>query len=89
MMFLATSRFPASGGGKAEADVVQTQAEVAIATDGKVGGGAYAANWDGETVVYPGKKSEQKVRGNDMAEKVWAHTIQAFAEIEAGKVFSG
>lgn len=88
VIFLASSRYPArpskSTGGipKSEGDV-----EIAISSDGVVGGGAYRGNWNGKAV--PLGKAYEKLREEGLSERVWSHTMEAFKEIEAGKVFTG
>ena len=81
MLFLASERFPAAelfekGGG-----------EVAVASDGKLGGGAYSVRYDGET-----NDLEEAYKGYDRAEmraKVWAHTMEVFEQVSAGRRFDG
>lgn len=93
MLFLATPRFPAretgapTEGGEGAAGT-EGDAGVAVGTDGKRGGGAYAVDWDGEDIPTT-EKAYGKVRGEGMARKVWEHTMGAFEEIEAGNVFTG
>lgn len=81
VLFLATGRYPAKGA-KVEEGVT-----TAKGTDGTRGGGAYAVNWDDETVE--NEKKYRKVREEGLKEKVWEHTMSAFGEIEAGRVFTG
>jgi hypothetical protein len=52
-----------------------------------LGGGCYTVNWNGETL--PLKKTYSDLRKNGLSEKVWKHTMEAFKDIEDGKVFSG
>lgn len=94
ILFLATPRFPArqtmEGGTSAKdagATATEGDAGVAMGSDGKCGGGAYSVNWDGETI--PTEKAYKKVREEDLAGRVWEHTMRAFEEIEAGAVFTG
>jgi hypothetical protein len=94
ILFLATPRFPArqtiETGTTAKGDeATATEGDVGIAmgSDGSRGGGAYAVNWDGETI--PTEKAYKKVREEDFAGKVWDHTMRTFEEIEAGTVFTG
>ncbi len=89
ILFLATPRFSArqtiETGATANSDeptALEGNAGIAIGSDGNRGGGAYAVNWDGETI--PTKEAYQK----DLARKVWDHTIRAFGEIESGTVFT-
>ena len=89
ILFLATSRFPArqviEGGVNAKDG--EGDAGIAMGTDGIRGSGAYAVNWDGETIST--EKAYKTVREEGLAEKVWEHTMTAFREIEAGNVFTG
>ena len=94
ILFLATPRFPAreetSGKGTAEGEKTTTSAgdaEIAFGTDGRRGSGAYAVNSDGETT--PTKKTYANIRAEGMKVKTWDHTMKAFEEIEAGRVFTG
>lgn len=93
ILFLATPRFPARnaiGTGTTakvnEVTAAEGNAGIAMGTDDSRGGGAYAVNSDGETI--PLNKAYQKVRKEDLAGKVWNHTMQAFQDIEAGSVFT-
>lgn len=81
VVYLATGRFPARG---TEGD---GKGEVAVASDGVVGGGAYRVDLDNEIDSCP--KNYRQLREDGMEEKVWKHTIEAFEEIEAGKRFTG
>jgi hypothetical protein len=94
ILFLATPRFPArqklETGTTAKGDKVtatEGDAGIAMGSDGNRGGGAYAVNWDGETIST--EKAYKKVREEGLAGKVWDHTMRAFEEIEAGTVFTG
>jgi len=83
VLFLASERYPAKGIGEGE----RGSDGLARGTDGEVGSGAYAVNWDGETVA--NGRAYQKAREEGWSEKVWEHTMSVFEEIEAGKVFAG
>lgn len=95
VVFLATERYPArestkagKGGGGTAASTTKGDVGIAVGTDGKRGTGAYAINWNGETI--PTEKTYKKIREEGtLAGKVWDHTMKAFEEIEAGKVFAG
>ena len=95
ILFLASPlRFPArqttEGGNISKAEDVSapgSKVTVARGTDSNLGSGAYAVTIDGETC-----KNEQilkKYRGGEASEKICAHTLQAFEDISAGKVFTG
>ena len=60
--------------------------EVAVATDGSRGGGAYRLNYDGEAIPCDSKEFV-KMREEGMEEKTWEHTMGAFRVIEGGGVF--
>lgn len=94
MLFLAGPKFPArqeTGTVKlAEASATEEGGEIAMGTDGTRGSGAYAVNWDGETI--PMKKTYnayKDFRGEGLAGKVWDHTMSAFDASESGTVFAG
>lgn len=86
VLMASPTRFPARGSESATAGSV-SGLEVAEGMDGVVGSGAYRVSNDNET--YPKEKGYAKLRENDTAEKVYQHTMAAFAEIEAGRVFNG
>lgn len=92
MLYLATPRFPAQqtieAGITAKGDGTSAgkgDAGIAVGSDGNHGSGAYAVNWNGETI--PIQKAYRKVRDEDLGGKVWKHTMRAFETIEAGDVF--
>ncbi len=94
ILFLATPRYSVrrtidteTSAKGIEATATGEDAVAAMGTDGNRGGGAYAVNWDGETI--PTKMTYKKVRKEGLAGKVWDHTMRAFEEIEAGTVFTG
>ena len=87
ILFLASPRFPPRLTERDEATAIGGDTEVALGTDGDRGSGAYAVNSDGETI--PLKVTYKKLREERMAEKVWDHTMRAFGDIEAGKIFAG
>ena len=85
VLFLASKRFPARGtthGTKSDDGL-----EIAESSDGVVGGGAYRVDWNDE--ISPIKANYKKLREDGWAEKFQAHTQQAFADVDAGKVFTG
>ena len=86
VLFLASARYPARGGEGVEVEGKTIEGvEVARSSDGVVGGGAYRVNWDDEEV--PLKKNYPQLRREGFGEKAWDHTMEAFREIEAGRVF--
>ena len=66
MVFLGTQRFAAKGARMEEV-------EAAKGTDGEVGGGAYAV---GKTADVGGKVAYPAVRGGEVAQRVWEHTMK-------------
>ncbi len=87
VIFLCSPRYPprsetdVAGGSKSHDGL-----QIATASDGVVGGGAYRAYWNGENVDMD--KKYPKLREDGMAEKVWKHTLRAFEVIEGGGVFT-
>jgi hypothetical protein len=88
LMFYTSPRFPARPvtGSEMHPETIG-DVQVAVSTDGVLGGGFYTVNWNGETL--PLKKTYSDLRKNGLSEKVWKHTMEAFKDIEDGKVFSG
>jgi hypothetical protein len=87
LLFNASERYPARlANGKS---VVQKPGgiEVAESSDGVVGGGAYRVNSEGEQVAT--EKQYKKLREEGWLDKVVAHTLKVFEEIQAGRVFTG
>jgi hypothetical protein len=84
VVFMASERFPARGEKKVERE---KKVEVAVGSDEVSGGGAYRVDWNGE--IDPCPKSFKKLREDGVSEKIWDHTMKAFEEIEAGRVFTG
>ena len=94
ILFLATPRYPARqatiNGTATDLDkksLTDGAIEMALGTDGNRGSGAYACDQNGETI--PPKSTYKKLREEGLAGKVWEHTMKAFADIEAGGVFTG
>ncbi len=85
VLYLASSRFPPRS--IVELPEPEGGGEIAVSSDGVVGGGAYRSDWDG--TIIPTKKRYKKLREQGMSEKWWSHTMQAFEDIGAGKVFTG
>ena len=88
VLFNASSRFPCRlSDGEAMPSKTDEGVDVAASSDGIDGGGAYRVNWNGE-VVNTGKQYP-KLREEGWLEKVVRHTMEAFEEIKAGRVFTG
>ena len=87
-LFNASPRFPPrSADGKAASSKSVGSIGVAESSDGIVGGGAYRVNFDNEQVATP--KQYKKLREEGWLDKAVNHTLKAFEEIEAGRVFTG
>ncbi|KAI9727612.1 MAG: hypothetical protein M1834_008052 [Cirrosporium novae-zelandiae] len=88
VLFLASPRFPARPlNSTEETSKSASNFEIAISSDGMVGGGAYRVTWNGE--IIPTGKAYEKIREEGLSERVWNHTMKAFGEIEAGNFFTG
>ncbi len=83
VLFMATERYPARGGKEAKGT---GKVDVAVASDGVVGGGAYRVDMNGE--IDPCPKIFKDLREDGMEQRIWDHTMKAFEEIEAGRVFT-
>ncbi|KAJ5905943.1 Short-chain dehydrogenase/reductase SDR [Penicillium subrubescens] len=81
-LFFATSaRYKPRVGSEAAGVPVSGDVEVSGGTDGEVGSGVYAVNWDGESA---GPKSLQvlaKMRGEGMVQRLWEHTMMEFKRV--------
>lgn len=87
-LFNASERFPPRlVDGKAVDEKSVGAIGVAESSDGIVGGGAYRVNYNGEKV--PIGKQYKKLREEGWLDKIVEHTLKAWEEIEAGKVFTG
>lgn len=72
-LFHATSRhYPSSATERSDMTAIRDGKQVAMGSDGRLGSGAYLANWKGET--FAAGKNMQKLRAQGMAERVWEHT---------------
>lgn len=78
--FLASDQYPARA-----ADGKRPLERTPIATDGVLGGGAYAVNYDGKACDTAESYRHLKTQG--FSDTVWEHTNKAFAVIEKGEVF--
>ncbi|KAG9230434.1 hypothetical protein BJ875DRAFT_385178 [Amylocarpus encephaloides] len=81
VMFHLSGRFPARG-----LDRVDPELEVAVGSDGLVGGGAYRCDWNGELVSTT--KEFETLREEGWAEKSLDHTMRVFEIIESGKLYT-
>lgn len=70
-------------GGQQEAE--SHKEEVAVATNGEVGGGAYSLKHTGQ--VNEIASIYDKLRASGFKEKAWEHTTSAFKAVEEGTVF--
>ncbi|KAH8787789.1 hypothetical protein F5883DRAFT_634702 [Diaporthe sp. PMI_573] len=71
-------------GGQQETDTLKT--DVAVSTNGKVGGGAYSLKHTGQ--VNEVGPIYEKLRTSGFKETAWEHTTGAFKAIEEGTVFT-
>jgi hypothetical protein len=86
-LFNASPRFPPRRlDGKPVAADSAGNIGVAESSDGVVGGGAYRVNYNNEQVATP--KQYVKLREEGWLDKTVKHTLKAFEEIEAGRVFT-
>lgn len=61
--------------------------QIATASDGVVGGGAYRMNWNNE--IFPCGKEFPRLRREGFATKAWDHSTTAVEEIGRNGVFTG
>lgn len=88
VVFNASSKFPARPVDSESAPLkTKDGLDVAFSSDGVLGGGAYRVNFNGELI--PTGKQYPKIREEGWLDKVVQHTLTAFEEIKAGKVFAG
>ena len=92
VLSLASARYPAQEGKKITAkgeDAARSDdnTEIALGTNGRRGGGAYAVGIDGETLSI--QKAYSKYKEEDLAATFWDHTMKVFDTIESGNVFTG
>ena len=85
ILFLATDRYPAKGDAKSDKTLEGT--DVAEATNGTRGGGAYSVTSNGDVV--PLEKKYAKIQKEELSKQAWDHTMKVFDQIKTGKVFSG
>ena len=81
ILFLGTSRFAP----QKVSDSATKLAGVAKGTNGTLGSGAYAVGADSETVTSKADLPTLRKKGFERA--IWEHTMKAFNDIEAGRVF--
>lgn len=88
MLFHTSCQFPArSSDPKPKSPENSSKAQVALSSDGILGGGAYRTNWNGEMV--PLGKGYKDIRKDEVSAKVWDHTMRVFQEISTESHFSG
>lgn len=88
-LFLASDRYPSQPtvDSKAQATTTTHGLPIAVASDGKLGGGAYSCAVSGETSKGL-EKAYAKLRKEGFYDRVWTHTMDAFNTIESGQLFS-
>jgi hypothetical protein len=86
VLFHTSSRFPArpSNGEKA-ATKTPEGLDVAISSDGVLGGGAYRTGPDSELI--PTNKDYKNLRADGWSETFWEHTMKVFKAVETGEKF--
>jgi hypothetical protein len=88
VLFNASAKFPARPVNATElSEKSGGDIQVAMSSDGIVGGGAYKVNWNGELIATG--KQYIKMREEGWLDKAVDHTLKVFEEIESGKVFTG
>ncbi|KAH8799832.1 hypothetical protein F5884DRAFT_868967 [Xylogone sp. PMI_703] len=89
VIFNASARFPARS--KSTEGAIKNEEnsglEIATSSCGRVGGGAYRVDWNGETV--PKGKLYKELEEKNMSQKTIDHTMEAFKTIAEGDVFTG
>jgi hypothetical protein len=88
VLFLASPKFPARSANQ-KAQEPAEEIEIAVSSDGIIGGGAYQVNWDGETLPQSDAYKKVRVEYPDLTERIWTHTMEAYDVIASGKVFDG
>lgn len=85
ILFLASDKYPARKTEQLADMVSNKQIDIAVATDGIVGGGSYRINKDGE--IFPTPDSYKTLRDRGVGALIWDHTMKAFEVIAGGEVF--
>jgi hypothetical protein len=77
VLFHMSPRFPArSSDAEVKSPVKVDGLNVALSSNGVLGGGAYRVNWDGEEV--PLGKGNKNLHMGELSKKVWDHTMKVF-----------
>ena len=87
VLYLTTSRYSPrqNAGSPAQDKDNASEVDLAVGIEGKVGSGNYAVGIKGEVISV--EKAYAKYHGQDLTGRVLDHTMKAFEEIEAGRVF--
>lgn len=86
MLFIASERFPPRAlKDESKLEDRGNHIGIAMSSDDVVGGGAYRVIWTGERI--PTVPAYEKHRKDGLPEICVNHTLKAFEEIEAGRVF--
>ncbi|KAJ5460610.1 Short-chain dehydrogenase/reductase SDR [Penicillium daleae] len=82
-LFFATSaRYPPrSGGVEAVGVPVSGEGAVSGGTNGELGSGVYAVNWDGESAKPKSLQVLATMRNEGMVEQLWQHTMAEFKRV--------
>jgi hypothetical protein len=80
--FATSARYPPAQGDDAIGVGLGDGDEVVVGTNGEVGSGVYAVDWDGSCLSKKARAVLVEYRGNGVAEKLWEHTHEEFKRIE-------
>jgi hypothetical protein len=87
VLFNASARFPSRlADAEGSTSISEGDIEVAVSSDGIVGGGAYKVNWNGEQIQTGKQYPELREKG--WSDRIINHTLEVFEVIEAGNVFT-
>ncbi|KAF8907956.1 hypothetical protein CPB84DRAFT_1768254 [Gymnopilus junonius] len=82
LYFATSARYPASASEDGDSGVpLQDGVDTARGTDGKAGSGIYSIDWDGESAGKKVEETLEKLRKEDVTEKLWNHTEEEFERI--------
>ncbi|KAK9481462.1 hypothetical protein V1527DRAFT_147737 [Lipomyces starkeyi] len=86
VLFHTSPRFPARSSEGVAKSASQENVNIALSSDGILGGGAYRTKWNGD--VTPLTKQYKEIDKDEVREKVWEHTTKVFQDISASGCFS-
>ncbi|KAK6192982.1 hypothetical protein LQW54_012927 [Pestalotiopsis sp. IQ-011] len=85
--FLASDRFPTRGTTQEQHNKTDSGVGVAVAADGRLGGGMYRVSQYGET-IHPSSYNKG-LRERRVSDAIWEHTTDAFEAVASGQEFRG